>query len=161
MRHEDCYWSVGKSHLTKNTAEAHPDKKAVVLDGRLRSTISETRNASLFYLVTRTNVKEDANMICAFSEIEVTAKLHIGYESSRKRSAELVLGVGKWPQVPTMTNNANINKHVRLVVCDDFELVQMTKDQKEAKLKQIAEAKAKLTKSTPSTSASSAGGKKK
>ena len=54
---------MGKSHLTKNTNDKHPERKSVVLDGRLRSTFNDkNRNPSMFFMITRTENAEEANL---------------------------------------------------------------------------------------------------
>eukprot|EP00959_Pyramimonas_sp_CCMP1952_P108565 2269959-Pyramimonas_sp.AAC.1 len=93
-------------------------------------------------MVTRTDVSDNANMKCVFSQISGDLKVDIGCQHPQKRSADVAFGVGEWPQIPTMTNPKMIQKHTRLAVCDDTELAKINQKMKDEKLKLLAASKA-------------------
>ena len=100
---QDAYWTVGRSVLVKNTSSLHPHKKHIALDGRVRSLPTDTRTFALFWTVTRTSDKGEANM--ELSTATVTANIKIEGFGNKKRKSDVAFEEGDLPQVHRVTQS--------------------------------------------------------
>eukprot|EP00973_Karenia_brevis_P066434 9234250-Karenia_brevis.AAC.1 len=59
--------------INRNADVLHPNKKQIVIDGRLRGRVSRSRPMSLFWLVARAKDDEKANMEVGYASCEINA----------------------------------------------------------------------------------------
>jgi hypothetical protein len=72
---KDKYWTQGRSAMTRNGSSHHPENKQIVLDGRLRSSPSEVRPCSVFFVVQRSMKTEECNLKMDYTSLEISAKV--------------------------------------------------------------------------------------
>ena len=72
---KDKYWTQGRSAMTRNGSSHHPENKQIVLDGRLRSSPSEVRPCSVFFVVSRSMQTEECNLNMDYTSLEISAKV--------------------------------------------------------------------------------------
>ena len=119
---KDRLWTQTRSVLTRHSSELHPQRKSIVLDGRLRSQPSTLRSFSLFYVVTRAHDGADSNMVLEFTTLTLKAELGL---PSRKRSIDLVYKDKDLAQVPIMFNPKPLTKGTKLVCTEDKGLAKL------------------------------------
>ena len=115
----DKYWTAGRSALTKNGNALHPDHRNIVLDGRLRSVVSEGKFFTMYFIVTR--VKEESGDDINMKEDWTSSSVSVSVEMpcGRKRKFEVKTGADKIAQVPVLFNEKALEKNVKLVCLYD------------------------------------------
>ena len=136
---KDRYYTLGRCSYVRGGNGLHPQRKDIVLDGRLRSKISDLRPFSLFFLVRRATSDDKPNLVVDYAPVDISTNITL--PSKRKISSvyqEADNGGGV--AVPIMFNPKDIPKHARLVVGAELALNKL--EETEAKAKQAAAKKA-------------------
>ena len=74
----------------------------MVLDGRLRTTICDTRSCSLFFVVERSDDPNECNMAQHYSSVSITTA--VDFPATPKRTFEKTLEPEGVPQIPYVMN---------------------------------------------------------
>ncbi len=110
----------------RNSDVLHPEGKPLALDGRLRSTPSENRYLSPFFMVTRTKDESLANMKLHYPAVTATVDIDMDLPTGgKKRSFHLTFDTKSMPQTPVLYNVGIIEPHTKLVVLEDAEGIDM------------------------------------
>jgi hypothetical protein len=144
----DRFWSVsvGKACRLGNSEKIAKsfslDGKPMVIDGRLRSAVTESRSCALFWLVGHTDDPKAASMELHDVETSMVIKLTL---PGAKKQVDVGFNGEKGVVVPVMVNAKALKAHSRLMCLADAALFKMTgkmqadamkeKDAKEAKRK--------------------------
>lgn len=120
---KDRNWSQSRAALVKFDVGLHPQKLNLVIDGRLRSAVSEARPFSIFFAVTRVNEEKDANLTLGYAEVGVRVSIKLPWTAKEKvhNAYDETL-----PQVPIMYNKHKIKAHTRLTCTADLDLKKIT-----------------------------------
>jgi hypothetical protein len=85
---KDKYWTQNRSVLVKAAAALHPEKKHVVLDGRLRSVPTDARPMSLFFVVARSQDEAICNLHTDYVCTEIAVKIQFPMAPKKKAFTE-------------------------------------------------------------------------
>lgn len=108
----DRYWSQKISVLAKNGDRLHPDRKHLVIESRLRTTIAADKHFSFFFVVTRSAEDSECNMAVEYCESLIKATVKFPYEKTPRVTE---YAADDLPQVPIMYNPKKIGKGTKLV----------------------------------------------
>ena len=115
----DRYWSQTASVQIANTDKLHPTKlKAMVIDSRLRGTPAEGKLISPFFLVTRSEDKEQVNMKIEYTSLDLSYNLEI---NGKKRLT--MVNASDLPQIPILINTCAVKKGTQLATAVDKDYV--------------------------------------
>jgi len=118
-------WSQNRVALVNYDRDSHPHKLHIVIDGRLRSNVCDSRPFSLFFAISAGASEDKAdkrvNMSVGYATVksEVTVQLPFPKSKAKTHSQDLA-------QIPVMYNKQAIQKHVRLVCNTDGTLSNLT-----------------------------------
>jgi hypothetical protein len=113
-------WTNSRSVLTQHPATLHPERKFLVMDGKLRSVPSPVRPFSLFFLIRATCTKSEANLVVEYPT--VTATVSITMPNAKRAKTDVSWGQDDWPLVPVMTNKEDVKAGTKLTYLDDKSL---------------------------------------
>ncbi len=144
----DRMYTMGRSSLLRGADLMHPQKKHMVLDGRMRHKVTELRPFSLFFVVTRAEKDQKSNLDVGFASSKITVDTDLPGPGKRKyhricsegadtSDVNRSLNCG----IPVMFNPKTIAKDTMLVVKYDEELSkieQKEKDKVKAEAKKLA-----------------------
>ena len=136
---KDRYYTLGRCSFVRGGNQLHPMRKDIVLDGRLRSKISDLRPFSLFFLVKRATSDDKPNLVVDYAPVEISTNITLPTKrklSSTYKEADHSGGIA----LPIMFNPKDIPKHARLLVGSEVELDKL--GEMEAKAKQVIAKKA-------------------
>jgi hypothetical protein len=105
----------------------HPLGRPIALDGRLRTTISESRTNSLFFIVGRAKAGEEANLSIVYPRVSISTTITLPF---LKCPWKCPLTDDATLTPPIMTNNEPIKKGIRLCVMEDANLVKYDEAQR-------------------------------
>ena len=107
--------------LPQQGPHRHPEGKMLALDGRGRSTLSSpevfdsgARRGNLFWVIQRTNAKDEGNMHLA--QVSWSAEVTLKIDGGKRRKLETSWPSEDLPRLPIMTNPKVIKAHARLVL---------------------------------------------
>ena len=132
---KDRMWTYTKSTLVENAHSLHPERKHIVLDGRLRSDVREGRGSEFFFMVERATDKKTSNMEIVYPSSTVQVETVVpGLKDAKKQrvSAE------KLPQIPVMMNPKTIKKGTKLLCYETNQLENLHKKLKAVNEKDAA-----------------------
>ena len=129
---KDRMWTYTKSVLVANTAPLHPERKHVVLDGRLRSDVKEGKNGVLFFMVEKSDDKAIANMQIDVVEASTSVSLKMPWQKVEKEATKKK---EELPGIPIMYNPKKIQKGQKLICFDDHSLEKLHKKEKTSEMK--------------------------
>ena len=135
---KDCYWTLGRAVLLPQSYVVSPERKPLVLDGRLRSTYDpdEDNSLTLFWIVEKTMDPNDANLTMEFPSIDCGASVVL---PGRKKEVQVDTSLITNMTPPLLTNPAPVAAHTRLKAVDDLNLHKMTSKLKEKRKKEAEE----------------------
>ena len=118
------------------------ESKPLALDGRLRAVpaTDNSRYLNLFFMVTRTNDPEKANLCMHYVEMKATVDIDLNLPVGKKRTFTIAAKESELPQLPVLYNPTQIKKHTRLIVQEDVGLADILEKQKATKLQSTSTA---------------------
>lgn len=126
--YKTSFWSRIKAVMTQHGPTISPDKKNIVLDGRLRQTYPGGDDASkcfcLFFLVDRSNEKQECNMDLAWSSTTCDVKVKVPTAGNKTHTHSVQWKASDLIQLPVMVNPKAIKKGTKIVCCADRQLLQ-------------------------------------
>ena len=114
---KDSLWTYSRCALLSGSEKLHPEKKFVVIDGRLQGQPEGPSPFSLFFLVGHSEKKEECNL--EHKIVTMSASLQM---SGLPLPGGNEVAFDKFPGIPVMTNPRKIEKGMKLVVQDDINL---------------------------------------
>ena len=139
------FYSANRSAIARGS-DIGKDRKPLLIDGRMRNGVDGKSAFGLFWLVKRTDKKNDpeCNMTLLYSTMLVKTTVTIGeFEYDHEIAAN------KTPQIPCLTNLKKIAKHTQLVAMEDGDLKKYNKQQQAELVKE----KEKQDKAKPAANA--------
>ena len=127
-----CASQLKDSHLTaashvvlglpKHGRGAHPEGQALNLDGRgnlqmaLKGSINNDQDLTgcLFWVVTRTSEKAEANLV--LEPVTWEQKVSLNLPTKKKQKTSVEWGSSELPSIPVLVNKKAISKHTKLAV---------------------------------------------
>ena len=111
-----CAW-VG------NVADVHPEKRHIVIDGRMCSQVADTKTFALFWLIPKGETAKECNCVVKHLNMSVTVFTDAAKLGALFKTLETEKGVehdaNTFPQVPIITNSRIIPKGEKFVVWED------------------------------------------
>ena len=135
-------WSQNRVALVKYDTNLHPHKLHMVIDGRLRSTVCDSRPFSLYFAVTTsaTEKEADANMTVGYVEVHADVGVKLPWGEKVIKTSE------KLPQIPVMYNKKKINAHTKLVCSTDASLQNISAVANKKRVAELIQEKTALAK---------------
>jgi hypothetical protein len=165
----DRMYTQGRSSLIRGGERLHPQKKQLVLDGKLRSRPGlESRPFAMFFIVDRTEDPKLANLDMGVASPSIEFKMSLPGHANLRRlltsGSAAASGSGDANKgVPYMFNPKKIEKHTRLVALHEVELSKIASKEAEEKKAQAKKAAKELEaankKKAEEKAAAKAGGK--
>ena len=128
---KDRYWTVGRSAFCWRGEEKHPDRKPVVIDGRLRAN-PDAQAVSIFFCVKRVDPEvETPNLVQSYAKL--TCDLHVELENAGNPKDEVLHP--DFVDTPFLVNPKKIDADVMLTVAHDWNVAKLAKEASEARKK--------------------------
>jgi hypothetical protein len=159
---KDRYWTANRSTYVEGAEKLAQEyglgRKAVVLDGRLKTAVQDGSGKSfaLYWLVISTLADtDDPNMIVGSVTASVDVSLTFPHNASPVKMVKR-----ESPGIPVLYNKHPIDKHTRLVACQDAKVRELSLINTHTMLAQKAdEAKSQAKVATGGASSSTHGAK--
>ena len=99
--------------LPKHGWGAHPEGKALALDGRMRASTDDDVRGALFWIVSRTSEASSANMV----HEPIATKVDLSFQMpGKRRKTAVAWSPSEMPCLPVLVNTKAIKKHTMLSV---------------------------------------------
>ena len=139
---KDTHWSQKASALLRFDTTLHPERKQLVLDGRLRVTpTADGRSFSILFVVTRVENEKETNMQFQYIDVQSTAtiKLPVPGPAAKCTFKDVVIPSAdiKLPSIPIMWNPKKIGKHTMLTCGLDVDLQKLNKKTAAARVNKL------------------------
>ena len=138
--------------LVPNGAALHPEKRHMVLDGRMKSTPNPLRSFALFFAVENTtegDTDRQVNMLLKEGVLNLECKLELPCGQKKDRTLNRDKGM---PAIPLMYNPKLIKKHTRLLCERDAGIQRVAKEETVKRAEEeVRKRKAKESEKTAST----------
>ena len=121
----DRFWTTQRSAPMANGDNVRKwfgcDRKPMVIDGRFRSSVSDSRSFALFWVVERTEDDLAGNLEMQTAVVTITA----GVTLPNQKEKSLHLSGDSSPGVPIMTNMKAIKEHTKLICKEDMDFKKL------------------------------------
>lgn len=129
---EDKYWKFGNhTALAENGDKLHPDRRHIVLSGRLRNAPVDHRPFALFWIAKRLTINDDqklANLTMDYTVTEVDMTIRMPFDGLRM--VKIARTATMLPQIPVLYNPSKLAKGQQLIVGHDMGLAKAHEKQK-------------------------------
>ena len=149
------FWTANRGAICRGTEKllGGKDRRPLVLDGRVRSSIAEDKTFALFWVVGRTEEAKKANLVIDY--VKVTGEVQVSLKTLADKLSHEIKD-DDLPEIPVLINPKKIAKHTLLLAEYDLGLKalmeQNAKDATKEKEKKEAEKKeAEKVKAEPSS----------